>query len=898
MIGRSTLACRTRKQRFWNGCLTLASMDDIDHQQLREQIIGRFDLAELKVVAFDLGLRWDELVGATLSEKAIALITYMERRGRLLDLVDYLANASTSFVKNNDAPTFEYRQNLINNIRHAWIDGLLHHAIHHDIHLTLNKTYKRDAVSRFDNLRLIPDDEPISPETDILDIFEKSGRSLLILGAPASGKTITLLKLAEVLLDRAQKYSLSPIPIILNLSSWGSQQLPLAEWIVDELFIQQQTARPLSHEWLKGNQFTLLLDGLDEVVESAREACVAAINDFKAEHPANLVVCSRLDDYQTLAAQLNLPTAICLQPLTPRQIDDYLTQFGANLETLRHSLTQDRDLQELAQSPLMLSLMALAYDQDTLYPATTASTENKRQHLFATYSQRVFDHRPLSKDVPYNQNLAKQWLTNLAHGLEQHNQSIFYIERLQLTWLPERRLHLWFYRLLAVLGSGMLLGMLLGLILGLPLAFLFTLLFLFLEISQGSGNFVVGAFFWEILSLGLVSGLSLGSSLGLIGGLFSALREKWFFEQLRKFSLLTRPRRKILANWLIYGLSCGFLIGLFGVLGGGLLQIIRLGFGQGVINIQNSSEGFYVTAIASSNLGDVSSSNGLLLGLLLSLCFGLTGGLFSGLSGGLLGGLLDSLLRGRITQLIARTISRVYSYLLRRQNRRIEIIEDVAWHWPKVASWWQETKIGTLEGLSFGLAGGILIGILIGFSSGIAASLIFSLSFGLINGLMRGLKSFVQLKQFANPLQPNQGIKATRRTILRAGLPFAFIGAIIGISIGVLIDVIAFNSGGYLVQVSLVVLGIFYGLLNFGGITLWRHYLLRIRLTRQGILPFYASDHQLVTYFDDMVEHLLLRRVGGGWVFIHRYLQEYFAAQHPQVGQPLPDPLVIPKFEP
>jgi hypothetical protein len=87
------------------------------------------------------------------------------------------------------------------------------------------------------------------------------------------------------------------------------------------------------------------------------------------------------------------------------------------------------------------------------------------------------------------------------------------------------------------------------------------------------------------------------------------------------------------------------------------------------------------------------------------------------------------------------------------------------------------------------------------------------------------------------------------------------------------------------------------GPLSYGGITLWRHYVLRWRLTRQGVLPGGLSDRQLIAYLDDMKDHLLLRRVGGGWVFIHRTLQEYFAAQHPQAGQPLPPPPPIPQID-
>jgi hypothetical protein len=50
----------------------------------------------------------------------------------------------------------------------------------------------------------------------------------------------------------------------------------------------------------------LLLDGLDEMEEHARPACITAINAYHRDDIAALVVCSRTTEYQTAAEHYRL----------------------------------------------------------------------------------------------------------------------------------------------------------------------------------------------------------------------------------------------------------------------------------------------------------------------------------------------------------------------------------------------------------------------------------------------------------------------------------------------------------------------------------------------------------------------------------------------------------------
>jgi hypothetical protein len=68
-------------------------------------------------------------------------------------------------------------------------------------------------------------------------------------------------------------------------------------------------------------------------------------------------------------------------------------------------------------------------------------------------------------------------------------------------------------------------------------------------------------------------------------------------------------------------------------------------------------------------------------------------------------------------------------------------------------------------------------------------------------------------------------------------------------------------------------LGSLIGGMYYGGLAAFRHYTLRYLFNHKGTLPF-----RLVPFLDYCAERIFLRKVGGGYIFIHRMLMEYFAS--------------------
>jgi YD repeat-containing protein len=267
---------------------------------------------------------------------------------------------------------------------------------------------------------------PLPPETEIVTVFaqEQVAGKLLILGAPGAGKTTMLLHLAQALLTRATSNPDAPIPVLIDLSSWTDDQPPLAHWLVAELENKYGVRPDISQGWLEVGSLVPLLDGLDELAAKRQLLCVRAINAFQQDYGSTkLAVCCRLEEYQNYPEKLELHGAIELLPLTAAQIQLYLEAAGrADLWLL---LQEHPDLLALAQSPLLLRLMALALDAHALEILQDA---DDHPYLFDTYIERMLSQEPTGQDYPREKTV--QALDGLATQLPVPAQE-FLLEKLQ-----------------------------------------------------------------------------------------------------------------------------------------------------------------------------------------------------------------------------------------------------------------------------------------------------------------------------------------------------------------------------------------------------------------------------------------------------------------------------------
>jgi signal peptidase I len=424
------------------------------------------------------------------------------------------------------------RQALLNKVRNFWIKGVLERSLYNQARIELDLQERLDAL----DLIWVTPEQPkqcLPKGTTIISKFDELGvgaRTLLILGDPGSGKTTALLELAYDLISRAEQDIHQPIPVVFNLSSWAGEKQKIADWLVLELKTKyHESSKSLCESWIEKQHLLLLLDGLDEVSAEQREECVKAINQFTQEHgQTEIVVTSRIKDYENLS-RLQFQGAIFIQPLTPEQIDDYLNQAGEKLTGVKLALQTDTALQELAQTPLMLSVMALVYEGLVPAELPQMSIKERRKHLWDRYIERMFERRRGEQRYPKEKVL--HWLKFLAQRMEKESQTVFLIERIQPNWLSSRRHWVycigvgltagivieWIYGLTVGLVAGLLsLHMLLGLLTGLVVGFVGSLS-AEIQLFESLGWAWSWRKAWKAAVPGLLGGPTIGLVFGLVG---------------------------------------------------------------------------------------------------------------------------------------------------------------------------------------------------------------------------------------------------------------------------------------------------------------------------------------------------------------------------------------------
>jgi hypothetical protein len=250
-----------------------------------------------------------------------------------------------------------------------------------------------------------------------------------------------------------------------------------------------------------------------------------------------------------------------------------------------------------------------------------------------------------------------------------------------------------------------------------------------------------------------------------------------------------------------------------------------------------------------------------------------------GMQNGIVLGLLLGIVRGLL-------VGMIFGIIMALSKLEIKPVESIKWSW-------QEAKNNVLGGLIFGLISGIFFGIqaVLIVKNNVTADAIGDyrrleetwalLMFGLSN-FIYGTLLYCMSRGFRGPeietrIFPNQGIWKSAKS---AGLLGLLGGVMVGLPQGLIFAPILALMTGQNVGIATMLPGLIggglYGLflgLIFGGIGVCiQHLTLRLILYFKKYAPWnYAG---FLNYATDCI---FLRKVGGGYIFVHRMLLEHFA---------------------
>ncbi|MDF5709827.1 MAG: HEAT repeat domain-containing protein, partial [Nostoc sp. S4] len=221
------------------------------------------------------------------------------------------------------------------------------------------------------------------PIRSVLDVVRDKQRKnyLVILGDPGSGKSTLLQYLA---LDWVEKtleqndFNL-PIPLLIELRNYmrdrdaGNCNNFLQFYHNSPNCFYHLNQHKL-HEQLKAGNALVMFDGLDEIFESAkREEVITCIHRFTNEYPdVQVIVTSRIIGYKQQQLRDAEFRHFMLQDLEPAQIQDFIQRWhdktftqaeerdkNIKRQRLQRVIHESKAIAELAQNPLLLTMMAI-----------------------------------------------------------------------------------------------------------------------------------------------------------------------------------------------------------------------------------------------------------------------------------------------------------------------------------------------------------------------------------------------------------------------------------------------------------------------------------------------------------------------------------------------------------
>lgn len=230
------------------------------------------------------------------------------------------------------------------------------------------------ALRRFDltEIREAPEMLDVGTRVEGVQLVQKEEhKHLFILGSPGAGKTTFLKYLAL----QAVEQKIDRVPIFVGLKDWSDSGLELMPFLAKQFQICNfPDARSFIEHILRQGKALVLFDGLDEVPkeDDRRTQLIRVLTDFSNHYDQSqcMITCRIAANEYTFK---NF-TYVEIAPFTETQIEHYVGKWFAHSEQKRKRFLQElqkeehRGLREMLRTPLLLSMLCLAFDQTIHIP--------------------------------------------------------------------------------------------------------------------------------------------------------------------------------------------------------------------------------------------------------------------------------------------------------------------------------------------------------------------------------------------------------------------------------------------------------------------------------------------------------------------------------------------------
>lgn len=242
-----------------------------------------------------------------------------------------------------------------------------------DVHI-LDKplAFRRFNIEELSKAQINPDQFKIENRTPAIRVIQREfGHRLYILGKPGAGKTTFM----KFLVRFSIQGKLQKIPIFITLKDWADSGVEIKDFIAQQFNICDFPEAGAFIEYiLDSGEAILLFDGLDEVRKEAnqRKTVITKVHNFVQKYfRTQAVITCRVaaTDYS-----FNEFTYIEIADFDDKQVETYTQKWFHKSTDKADKFLQElnkpenRGVRELGRSPLLLSLICLAFNETLQIP--------------------------------------------------------------------------------------------------------------------------------------------------------------------------------------------------------------------------------------------------------------------------------------------------------------------------------------------------------------------------------------------------------------------------------------------------------------------------------------------------------------------------------------------------